>query len=748
VPTEKRNSRQRTSFLLILKKPKGAYASIYKSFETERDTVLYDIMTLMNGRAMEIMARHRQVQLRKLSLLPAQGREGVRVMVKAVTSSRSASFAEYPSWQPAYNSSTSRMMSTQVHANGPISNLKVFWGSHAGTARLFASDLADELSGQDGVKDVQLLGLNDASPVDLLSDGNYDALIFVVACDGVGQPTDNAGDFMDFLNSPKHTKEIKSILQNKKYAVFGLGNSKTHSHTYNIVGKTTDARLAELGAQRLYPMGLGDDSECIDDDFDHWAQGFLEALQHTETLEDTLEETGEEKKEDEEASTDIGICLGELAQQQETQPKEETRHVFPTIITTQSVEKSQSRSKTDRWAELHTNPSMLPSFYLPGTQLMAVGKNQRIAASRGGLYEMTISLPPKNKYKTGDHMWVYGENHPAMVDGYARAVDAADVLCHSIVDVDNSLATKKRSYPYPLGLTVKETLRYCVDLGAVPSPSFARSILGHSDFDYRTEISDTRVTALELLLQPHSRKLTLSELLYQLPLMLPRHYSIASSPMSEAGPSQVLLAYRPVEYVSSRGTLRVGTCTHYMTALQFVDHDMRGELQVAAGLRSNPEFRLPENPQTPLLLIAGGCGIAPVRAFLEERIAMVQKGETKLGPAYLFFGVRSHHDMVYHKLMQQAVDCGALVEFVLSYSSEEKMVADSLDEKSQLLSDLLLHHGAHLYLCGSAGGFAPSCTSAIKAAFVKHSGMSAEQAETYFFDQLVEQGRYAEDVSS
>jgi len=611
-------------------------------------------------------------------------------------------------------------------STAPHKALQVLFGSQTGTAQLFATELGDQASAL-GLQ-VEVSPLNLKPPPDVLK---QDAIwVFVLACYGVGQPTDNAKKFMEWL----HSDQARDVVKHHKYTVFGLGNSRTHTQNYNLVGKLADARLAELGAQRLYPLGLGDDSDCIDDDFDAWSKSFLEALQSdfienenhsTESCE--LQSTESNKSQFTQSgksqSTQSDIIEKPKILQQ---PPEMFSKSATCLVESQDLLKHSPQVILSKEPKDYNNPRQVlqqESFYLEGTNFHKVTYNHRLAPSREGMLEMALEIDAP--YVTGDHLWIYPENHPALCDAYAKAVGADP---HDVIEKVEST----RRYPYPLGLTVLDTLQYCVELNAVPSPSLARS-LGWSG-DYKSEIAEPRVTVLQMLSK--TKHVTLGELLMHLPPMQPRYYSISSSPLRH--PNQVLLSYRPVQYWTSQGHLRLGTCTSYMTSSPAL---------LAAGIRSNPSFRLPSDSSTPLLLIAGGCGIAPIRAILEERMATMG---TTLGPAYLFFGVRSLEDLIYKDFIQDAKETGALTEFLISYSNvcrlEARFVSDDLERQGKLVYEIL-EQGGHIYLCGGAGGFAPSCAMAVKKALEKHGNLTPEQAQEYYMT-LVREGRYSEDISS
>lgn len=81
-------------------------------------------------------------------------------------------------------------------------------------------------------------------------------LVFITSCFGEGEPTDNAKDFYNWLLSPSRTEHL-----NTKFTVFGLGNSTYGGTRYQAVGRNIDKRMAELGAQRIFERGEGDDSK-------------------------------------------------------------------------------------------------------------------------------------------------------------------------------------------------------------------------------------------------------------------------------------------------------------------------------------------------------------------------------------------------------------------------------------------------------------------------------------------------------
>jgi NADPH-ferrihemoprotein reductase len=618
--------------------------------------------------------------------------------------------------------------------------------------------------------------LHEAPPEKLvgLEKGNQeshsdDAIILLLSCFGTGQPTENAKSFIQWLNSDNEA--AKSLLRNRNYAVFGLGNSRTHKQNYNIVGKKADARLEELGGKRIHALGLGDDSECIEDDFDSWSKSLIETLAKLDSQDVNMVVDNASKGENCKGNPDFfaapvpnvneevnvtdtnsysgSLCLSELARETKSLAKASITvvHNFPELLLNDCYPAGRKPKK-----QLFD----CPNFYAEGTAPFSVLSNRVLSPGQESLREAVLAPCGLSEglYRVGDLLWIYPQNHPIQVAAYVRAMNMNPrAIIEGVLEMDRN--SKPRQYPYPLGLTVHETLQHCVDLSASPSLSLARAILGQ-EVDYKTTIDEPRRTTLDLLLEPGSRKLSLSELLCLLPPMRPRYYSISSSP--NVHPNEIRIVYRPVKYITSRGVLREGVATSYLSlTVPAFDDDERGEHYktffptVAAGVMQNSGFSLPDNPSIPIVMIAGGCGIAPFRSFLEERLYLAQTvvEDNSLGEAYLFFGVRHEDDEVYRTIINHAQEAGAITKAIISHSNpfcgDARFVANDLEANGELIYGLL-KRGGHIYLCGGATGLAWTSVNAIKAIIAQHGKMGTEEAENYF-ERLLQEGRYHEDIS-
>jgi sulfite reductase alpha subunit-like flavoprotein len=273
-------------------------------------------------------------------------------------------------------------------------------------------------------------------------------------------------------------------------------------------------------------------------------------------------------------------------------------------------------------------------------------------------------------------------------------------------------------------------------------------ILGRKELEYKKEIATPRRTVIDLLLESSSgrhQQLSLEDLLYNLAPMKPRYYSIASSSLKY--PNELRLTYRPVKYMTSRGILREGVTTSYLSHKGVVMDD--NFAHVAAACNPNPSFRLPTDPKTPILMIAGGCGVAPIRAFVEERIVANQNN---YGPGILYLGFRCPDDEVYQQLVTDAMETGALTEAKISYS----WGCTEPDQRCMLVSELVqseglkvwehLESGGYTYLCGGARTFGAAIRKELLNILQEHGNMDFEGAQGYL-RKLVETGRLMEDLA-
>jgi sulfite reductase (NADPH) flavoprotein alpha-component len=214
----------------------------------------------------------------------------------------------------------------------------------------------------------------------------------------------------------------------------------------------------------------------------------------------------------------------------------------------------------------------------------------------------------------------------------------------------------------------------------------------------------------------------------------PRLYSIASSP--KLNPGRVALAVDTVRYVIA-GRRRLGVASTFLA-----DRIAPGEA-LKLYVQKAHAFALPADPSIPVIMIGPGTGIAPFRAFLQERKAVSAPGRN-----WLFFGhQRSSCDFFYKDELQEMKSTGLLARLSLAWSrdgSEKIYVQDRMREVGRDLWTWLTE-GAHLYVCGDAKRMAKDVEIALVDVVAQHGARSADEAAA-FVANLKKVGRYQQDV--
>ncbi|EKY1943027.1 NADPH-dependent assimilatory sulfite reductase flavoprotein subunit [Cronobacter turicensis] len=216
--------------------------------------------------------------------------------------------------------------------------------------------------------------------------------------------------------------------------------------------------------------------------------------------------------------------------------------------------------------------------------------------------------------------------------------------------------------------------------------------------------------------------------------LTPRLYSIASS-QAEAE-NEVHITVGVVRF-DIEGRPRAGGASSYLA--DRLEED--GEVRVF--IEHNDNFRLPATPETPVIMIGPGTGIAPFRAFMQQREA---DGAT--GKNWLFFG-NPHftEDFLYQVEWQRYVKEGLLTRIDLAWSRDQDhkiYVQDKIREQGAELWRWI-QEGAHLYVCGDANRMAKDVEQALLEVIAAYGGMDAEAADEYLSELRVER-RYQRDV--
>ncbi|MBV8312231.1 MAG: sulfite reductase subunit alpha, partial [Planctomycetaceae bacterium] len=239
---------------------------------------------------------------------------------------------------------------------------------------------------------------------------------------------------------------------------------------------------------------------------------------------------------------------------------------------------------------------------------------------------------------------------------------------------------------------------------------------------------------LDVLRRHPSIRIEADQLLELLPPLQPRLYSISSSP--RAHPGEVHLTVGVVRY-SKGDRLRKGV------ASTFLAERVRAGGEVRVFVHPSHRFQLPDSGDTPMIMVGPGTGVAPFRAFLEERRAVSATGKN-----WLFFGDQCRAtDYLYEQELHQFQAAGVLTRLDLAFSrdqAEKVYVQDRMLKRARELWNWL-EEGAHFYVCGDAKRMANDVDHALQQIVATQGGLSAGDAKAYVTG-MAKSGRYQRDV--
>ncbi len=335
-------------------------------------------------------------------------------------------------------------------------------------------------------------------------------------------------------------------------------------------------------------------------------------------------------------------------------------------------------------------------------------------------------------YEVGDALGIYPENDPALVEELLTALGASGEE-EVTVEEGKTVALREalRRY-YHITQPSKQFLEAIATRSE--GASVVRELLADplrkddlAKFTYGMEIID-------FLLTHPSIKFTPAEFIALLRKLQPRLYSIASS--LRVHPDEVHLTIATIRY-ESHGRVRKGVASTYLAE--------RAEHPGAVPLffHSAKHFRLPEDPATPVIMVGPGTGIAPFRAFLQERAATGATGKN-----WLFFGdQRESLDFLYQEEFAELQAKGVLTRLSTAFSRDqaEKFYVQHrmLEHAAELYA--WLEEGAHFYVCGDASRMAKDVDAALHKVVEIGGGKTPEEAAKYV-EALKKAKRYKRDV--
>ncbi len=328
---------------------------------------------------------------------------------------------------------------------------------------------------------------------------------------------------------------------------------------------------------------------------------------------------------------------------------------------------------------------------------------------------LELALPAGFAYQPGDSLDVYPENDPAYVDELLQASGISDdaALRAKLIQSRDVTTLSLKSLQSFVAATDHPDAKALVDSGNAGAWIVGRQLIDLVEAFPAALSAD----ALEKITRP----------------LGPRAYSIASSQREVADEAHLLVA--PVRY-DSHGRQRTGVASSYVA-----DRLKKGGA-LRVRLRPNRHFALPA-PDKDIIMVGPGTGVAPFRAFVQERRATAASGRS-----WLFFGDRRFtHDFLYQLEWQDALADGALTRIDLAFSRdrpEKVYVQHRMWEERRDLVDWL-DNGAYFYVCGDAKKMAKDVRATLVRALADVRGLAPDAAEAAV-RELEKSRRYLQDV--
>ncbi|HXE54104.1 MAG TPA: sulfite reductase subunit alpha [Tepidisphaeraceae bacterium] len=334
-------------------------------------------------------------------------------------------------------------------------------------------------------------------------------------------------------------------------------------------------------------------------------------------------------------------------------------------------------------------------------------------------------------YHPGDAVGIWPENCPDAVNWVLEALDAGGD--EKVAGPDGSLMHLRDALLKHYSIT-KPSAALVELMIASTSDAATKESLSKLIADDGPGIPEG-YELLDLLKQHPSARPPLEEFASALLPVQPRLYSISSS--LRAHPDEVHLTVGIVRFLNSRGRQCKGVASTYLA------ERIRPGQKVRMFVQSSHGFRLPKSSEAPIIMVGPGTGIAPFRAFLQER-----KASGATGQNWLFFGDQtSEFDFLYQNELEGYHRDGVLHRLTTAFSRDQERKVYVQHRMRENGSEIWswLQRGGHLYVCGDAKRMAADVDHALKEIVAEQGRMSPEQAKAYV-SELAKSGRYQRDV--
>ncbi|ORX54663.1 hypothetical protein BCR36DRAFT_581547 [Piromyces finnis] len=702
----------------------------------------------------------------------------------------------------------------------------VFFGTQTGTAEEFATTFSQEINEklhiQSLLYDIEEYDMSELLELPLYckEKGKNVVVSFFMSTYGEGEPTDNAIDFWEWLqNCVENDVNEDKPLKDLNYLLFGLGN-KTYE-MYDFVGRELNRIFKNWGgASIIGEFGEGDDNEDTEGDFQEWKEKTYPCLlkyfqSNTNVVEDEKNlfvPSFNIKYLD--SSNDKDVFIGELSHNGPRRWGYKDNAIFEL---NNSPNKQEYDAKHPFYAKVSQSKQLFQDCYdsynissnvkdsklydhdtLDAKNICKI-ENNKITIKRECLH-LDIDISNSNiTYNAGDHVAIYARNNEFIVNELLSLLGISD-KADSIITLEKNPKSKSHiAANISMPCTIRTALTYYLDINAnlkirqfeiisnytenLEEQKYYNNII--EDFKNNSaNMEKYQKTLPQLLKECPETKIPIEVVLGDLlPRIMPRYYSISSSPKTNPNTLSITaILVRYPHFTTSSSDLQLnkmvykeGLCTGYLNtiykslqnegAIEQMINELNYEvtnlhppkLMLPISIRES-SFKLPRDTTLPIIMIGPGTGIAPFRGFIQERMWEIRQNKT-VGKTILFFGCRNRNqDYLYREELESL--CNELEErknqnkksfelqIINAFSRETNKkvyVQHRLAEHGEMIWELIREKRAHIYICGDANNMAKDVQACIENIAKTVGGMGDNQVNILIKD-LKLKGRFHEDV--